>query len=134
MAGHFVCAFRVWRKGLTVCNTVLSNAQDSGAVLALLDIAPGVSRVHASRRVFDLLQRHDIPIPVIHQRRFAPGARSVSVPLLPFLIVGALPDQPCNGNLLILLPVMLHSGWCQHRFCCSVVHNGMAVCSKLVSG
>ena len=62
--------------------------QGSGAVLALLDVAPGVSRVHASRRVFDLLQRHDIPIPVIHQRRFEPGAQMGLLPmfcLLPLL-------------------------------------------------
>lgn len=58
--------------------------------MALLDIAPGVSRVHASRRVFDLLQRHDIDIPVIHSRTFAPGAAAHAAPL-----------HSCLGALLI---------------------------------
>ena len=53
--------------------SVLPCMQGSEAVMALLDVAPGVSRVHASRRVFDLLQRHEVDIPVIHQRTFAPG-------------------------------------------------------------
>ncbi len=48
--------------------------QDSGAVLALLNIASGVSRVHASRRFFERLQSHGIDIPVIHQRTFPAGA------------------------------------------------------------
>ena len=58
-----------------VLRVTIFDMQESEAVMALLDIASGVSRVHASRRVFDLLQRHDIDIPVIHQRAFAPGAR-----------------------------------------------------------
>lgn len=41
----------------------------SGAAMVLLQIAEGVSRVHASRRVFELLRRHDIDISVIHFRR-----------------------------------------------------------------
>ena len=44
------------------------------AVLALLEVADGVSRVHASRRFFEYLARHDIDIPVIHHRSFEPGA------------------------------------------------------------
>ena len=43
------------------------------AVLALLEMAPGVSRVHASRRFFELLAKHDIDIPVIHHRSFPAG-------------------------------------------------------------
>lgn len=48
--------------------------QDSAAVMLLLDIAPGVSRIHASRRVFELLGRHSIDLPVIHRRSFPAGA------------------------------------------------------------
>lgn len=47
--------------------------QGSEAVMVLLSTADGVSRVHASRRFFDLLQEHDIGIPVIHQRIFQSG-------------------------------------------------------------
>ena len=41
--------------------------------MALLKIADGVSRVHASRRVFDVLAEHNIDIPVIHHRIFPAG-------------------------------------------------------------
>lgn len=34
--------------------------KDMGAVLALLKVAPGVSRVHASRRVFEQLQQQQV--------------------------------------------------------------------------
>lgn len=44
------------------------------AVMALLEIAPGVSRVHASRRVFELLARSGSDIPVIHHRTFPAGS------------------------------------------------------------
>jgi len=42
--------------------------------MVLLDMAPGVSRIHASRRVFELLARHDVDLPVIHRRAFPAGA------------------------------------------------------------
>ena len=48
--------------------------QGSEAVMALFNTAQGVSRVHAARRFFDLLQEHDIDIPVIHQRIFQSGS------------------------------------------------------------
>lgn len=41
----------------------------SDAAMVLLQIAEGVSRVHASRRVFELLRRNDIDISVVHFRR-----------------------------------------------------------------
>lgn len=43
-------------------------------LVVLLDIAEGVSRVHASRRIFELLQRHNIKHPVLHHLRFPVGA------------------------------------------------------------
>ncbi len=49
----------------------VASLKKSDAVMALLEIAPGVSRVHASRRIFELLQRHQIDISVIHFRRSA---------------------------------------------------------------
>ncbi len=48
--------------------------QGSEAVMALLNTAEGVSRVHAGRRFFDILREHGIDIPVIHQRDFQAGA------------------------------------------------------------
>lgn len=37
-------------------------------MFALLNIKEGVSRVHASRRIFELLQRQNNDIAVIHHR------------------------------------------------------------------
>ena len=42
--------------------------------MALFNTAQGVSRVHAARQFFDLLQEHEIDIPVIHQRIFQSGS------------------------------------------------------------
>lgn len=47
----------------------VASLKGSEAVMALLQIAPGVSQVHASRRIFELLQRHDVDIAVIHFHR-----------------------------------------------------------------
>ena len=47
----------------------VASLKNSEAAMALLQIAPGVSQVHASRRIFELLQRHDVDIAVIHLRR-----------------------------------------------------------------
>lgn len=44
------------------------------AVVALLKVAPGVSRVHASRRVFETLEKRDVGIPVIHHLAFPDGS------------------------------------------------------------
>ncbi len=41
--------------------------------MLLLNIAPGVSRLHASRRVFELLRQHNIDLPVIHHRTCVAG-------------------------------------------------------------
>lgn len=48
----------------------VASLKGSEAVMALLQIAPGESQVHASRRIFELLQRHDVDIAVIHFHRF----------------------------------------------------------------
>ena len=42
--------------------------QRTDAVFALLNIKEGVSRVHASRRIFELLQRQNNDLAVIHHR------------------------------------------------------------------
>ena len=47
--------------------------QDVDAVMVLLNIAEGTSRVHASRRVFEHLHRQQNDIPVIHHRVFPAG-------------------------------------------------------------
>lgn len=43
-------------------------------MLALLKTAPGVSRVHSSRRVFEALLAAGVDVPVIHHITFPDGA------------------------------------------------------------
>lgn len=65
--------------------------QNSEAVMVLLDIAPGVSRVHASRKFFELLRFFDIDLPVIHTLRFPAGvhqSRCIDPPLWSFATGG----------------------------------------------
>ena len=47
------------------------SAQTLDPTMVLLNIAPNVSRLHASRRVFEVLRQHDIDLPVIHHRTCA---------------------------------------------------------------
>lgn len=47
--------------------------------MVLLRTAPGISRIHASRRVFDILKKHDIQVPVIHHQWCVPVAGCTSV-------------------------------------------------------
>ena len=48
--------------------------QDMGAVMALLKVAPGTSRVHASRLAFERLTQLGISLPVIHHITFPDGS------------------------------------------------------------
>lgn len=53
----------------TESDAEISSLKDLDAVMVLLDVADGVSRVHASRRFFEILQRERISVPVIHHFR-----------------------------------------------------------------
>ncbi len=46
--------------------------------MVLLRTAPGVSRIHASRRVFDVIKGADLQIPVIHHQWCASHPRAIS--------------------------------------------------------
>lgn len=50
------------------CGRHTCAVQRTDAVFALLNIKEGVSGVHASRRIFELLQRQNNDIAVIHHR------------------------------------------------------------------
>ncbi len=82
-----------------VLSRVCSTAQGSEAVMALLSTADGVSRVHASRRFFDILQEHDIDIPVIHQRVFTAGGKLAGLAQITDSPLHMMPNGFCVGNL-----------------------------------
>ncbi|CAK0779583.1 hypothetical protein CVIRNUC_004810 [Coccomyxa viridis] len=73
----------------------------SEAVMALFNTAQGVSRVHAARRFFDLLQEHEIDIPVIHQRIFQSGASRDEQILTSGTEIGALLVDGLGDGVLI---------------------------------
>ena len=58
-----------------ISQTQCRQGAEDAPVLALLEVAAGLSRVHASRRVFELLAEHGVDIPVIHHRAFPAGER-----------------------------------------------------------
>ena len=60
------------------------------ATILLLKTAPGVSRVHSSRRVSEVLQREHVDIPVIHHISFPDGAERDEVIIASGAQVGAL--------------------------------------------
>ncbi|KAK9843665.1 hypothetical protein WJX81_001770 [Elliptochloris bilobata] len=82
----------------------LASLQDSAAVMVLLDIAPGVSRVHASRRVFELLGRHSVDLPVIHRRAFPAGTSRDEIVLTSGTEIGALLVDGLGDGVAIACP------------------------------
>ncbi|GBF87360.1 hypothetical protein Rsub_00071 [Raphidocelis subcapitata] len=58
----------------TETDAQLAAAGTLGAAVALLNVADGVSRVHASRRVFEALKSAGSGLPVVHHVRFGEGA------------------------------------------------------------
>ncbi|GAX73157.1 hypothetical protein CEUSTIGMA_g610.t1 [Chlamydomonas eustigma] len=70
-------------------------------VVLLLNIKDGVSRIHSSRRVFELLKRESIMTPVIHHIRFpASASRDEIVINTGSLVGGLLVDGLGDGALL----------------------------------
>jgi (E)-4-hydroxy-3-methylbut-2-enyl-diphosphate synthase len=75
--------------------------KQSDAVAALLEVAPGVSRIHASRRVFEQLRRQDIDIAVIHHRSFEDNASQDEIIMTAGTEIGALLVDGCGDGVLI---------------------------------
>lgn len=69
--------------------------------VALLKIAPGVSRVHASRRVFEVFQKNDIQIPVVHHITFPDGTERDEIIISAGAQVGALMVDGLGDGLVI---------------------------------
>lgn len=76
----------------------------SKAVMVLLDVKEGVSRVHASRRFFEWLRSYDIDLPVIHTRRFAAGLTRDEIVLTCGSEIGALLVDGLGDGVLLDCP------------------------------
>lgn len=66
---QLVCRFAVSIDG-TESDEVIKTLQTLDPIVALLNTAPSQSRLHSSRRVFEVLKVNDIKTPVIHHREF----------------------------------------------------------------
>eukprot|EP00884_Botryococcus_braunii_P018770 jgi/Botrbrau1/5577/Bobra.97_2s0008.1 len=78
--------------------------KDSKAVMVLLDVKEGVSRVHASRHFFELLRFYDIDLPVIHTRRFPAGLTRDEIVLTCGAEIGALLVDGLGDGVLLDCP------------------------------
>ena len=74
------------------------------AVVVLLNIQDGMSRVHASRRVFDVIKQNEITVPVVHHIRFAPGASRDEIVINTGSWVGGLLVDGMGDGALIEAP------------------------------
>lgn len=71
------------------------------AVMVLLRVSPGVSRLHASRRVFESLQSSGTDIPVIHHITFADGTDRDGIIIESGAKVGGLMVDGLGDGVLI---------------------------------
>ncbi|GLC39356.1 hypothetical protein PLESTB_000893800 [Pleodorina starrii] len=75
-----------------------------GPIVVLLNIADGVSRLHASRRVFDVLKRHEVTAPVIHNIRFPAGTHRDEIVINTGSLVGGLLVDGLGDGALVECP------------------------------
>lgn len=73
-------------------------------VMVLLAIKEGVSRVHASRRVFEVLSREKSALPVIHHLRFSASASKDEVVIQGGSEAGALLVDGLGDGVLLEAP------------------------------
>lgn len=85
-------------------NATLSKIQGTGAVVAILNIKDGVSRIHASRRVFEALKIAGATIPVIHHIRFPEGTVRDELVLNTGSLVGGLLVDGLGDGAIIEAP------------------------------
>ena len=75
--------------------------KEMDVAMALLKTAPGLSRVHTSRRVFEILRRNDINVPVIHHAAFPDGVDRDEIIINGGSQVGALMVDGLGDGLMI---------------------------------
>ena len=79
----------------------LAALKDMRPDVALLKIAPGVSRVHASRRVFEVFQKNDVQTPVVHHITFPDGTDRDEIIISSGAQVGAMMVDGLGDGLVI---------------------------------
>jgi (E)-4-hydroxy-3-methylbut-2-enyl-diphosphate synthase len=82
----------------------LAQVNSVDAVVALLNIQDGVSRIHASRRVFDALKRHGSQLAVLHHIRFPEGTDRDDIVINTGSLVGGLLVDGLGDGAIIEAP------------------------------
>jgi (E)-4-hydroxy-3-methylbut-2-enyl-diphosphate synthase len=73
-------------------------------ICALLNIAAGTSRVHASRRIFHIIKSHDIETPVIHHRVFDGSPHRDEIAILTGSEIGGLLVDGLGDGVMLDVP------------------------------
>jgi len=94
----------------TESDAALTAAARSGAVVMLLDTAESVSRVHAARRVFEMLQREKSTLSVIHVARFDEEDNSERLTIDVGMQVGALLVDGLGDGVCVRAPRAMTAG------------------------
>jgi len=82
----------------------LASLAGSEAVMALICTPPATSRLHASRRVFELFSRHGVTLPVIHHLVFGGEAEKDAVVISSGCEAGALLVDGLGDGVLLEAP------------------------------
>ncbi|GIL68785.1 hypothetical protein Vafri_22024 [Volvox africanus] len=82
----------------------LGAVQGLEPIVVLLNVADGVSRLHASRRVFDALKRHNVTAPVVHNIRFPAGTHRDEIVINTGSLVGGLLVDGLGDGALVECP------------------------------
>lgn len=88
----------------TESDDLIKSLPDVDPIVALLDVAAGVSRLHASRRVFDILKSNDIQTPVIHHRQFESGTERDAIVITTGSEIGGLLVDGLGDGVMLEVP------------------------------
>jgi (E)-4-hydroxy-3-methylbut-2-enyl-diphosphate synthase len=81
-------------------NEDLAKLKDIDAIMLLIQTEKGRSRIHSSRRIFEVLQANGVKIPVIHHKHIVDGDKSDVVIQCGAQVGGLLCDGNGDGVLL----------------------------------
>jgi (E)-4-hydroxy-3-methylbut-2-enyl-diphosphate synthase len=97
------CSLAVTIDG-TESDDALQSLRTLNPIVGLLNIAAGTSRLHASRRVFDVLKKHDITTSVIHHRVFEGTPERDEMVILTGSEVGGLLVDGLGDGVMLDVP------------------------------
>lgn len=73
-------------------------------IVALLNTAAGTSRLHASRRVFDIVKASEVATPIIHHREFERGTERDGIVIQTGAEIGGLLVDGLGDGVMLEVP------------------------------